>query len=81
MQYGKLCSDPERTAYYKLKLNEIFGDKNYVDTDSVKVDSETKFVKCIDCKYHMFSDFELECGKGYKGIVNRDDGCDKGERK
>ncbi len=38
MQYGKLCVDKERTEYYKLKLNEIFGAKAYTDTDEVKSD-------------------------------------------
>ena len=33
MQYSKLCKDPERTEYYKLKLNEIFGSGVYQDTD------------------------------------------------
>ena len=33
MQYGKLSEDPERTKYYKLKLNEIFGSGTYQDTD------------------------------------------------
>lgn len=36
-------------------------------------------VYCKDCKYLMFSDFYAECGKGYKGILNFDDFCDKGE--
>ena len=40
MQYGKLCTDPERTAYYKLKLNEIFGSGAYQDTDSVRGENE-----------------------------------------
>ena len=39
-----------------------------------------EFVKCTDCIYSTFSDFELECGKGYKGIVNRNDGCTKGRK-
>lgn len=34
---------------------------------------------CKNCKYLMFSDFYAECGKGYKGILNFDDFCDKGE--
>ena len=35
MQYGKLCDSKERTEYYKLKLNEIFGAKAYTDTDGM----------------------------------------------
>lgn len=38
-------------------------------------------VYCKNCKYLMFSDFYAECGKGYKGILNFDDFCDKGELK
>lgn len=36
-------------------------------------------VYCKNCKYLMFSDFYAECGKGYRGILNFDDFCDKGE--
>lgn len=36
-------------------------------------------VYCKDCKHLMFSDCYAECGKGYKGILNFDDFCDKGE--
>lgn len=36
-------------------------------------------IYCKNCKYLMFSDFYAECGKGYKGILNFDDFCDKGE--
>lgn len=52
MQYGKLCTDPERTEYYKLKLNEIFGDKAYVDTDSVKHDGKTTETSFVDESWH-----------------------------
>lgn len=40
MQHGKLNISPERTAYYESKLNEIFGAKTYVDTDSVRGESD-----------------------------------------
>ena len=36
MQYGQLRTNPERTAYYKSKLNEIFGTSCYQDTDTVR---------------------------------------------
>lgn len=36
-------------------------------------------IYCKNCKYLMFSDFYGECRKGYKGILNFDDFCDKGE--
>lgn len=39
MQYSKLCTDPERTTYYKQKLNEIFGSGAYQDTDGVAKES------------------------------------------
>ena len=35
MQYGTLGTSPERAAYYKSKLNEIFGSGTYQDTDCV----------------------------------------------
>ena len=40
MQYGKMRTDPERTAYYKQKLNEIFSSGTYQDTDSVRGESD-----------------------------------------
>lgn len=48
MQYGKMCSDPVRTAYYKLKLNEIFGSGMYQDTDTVKQDGYKAEITLID---------------------------------
>lgn len=36
-------------------------------------------VYCKNCKHLMFSDFYGECKKGYKGVLNFDDFCDKGE--
>lgn len=38
-------------------------------------------VRCLDCKYFMFSDCYGECGKGYMGVVRPDDFCSRGERK
>lgn len=38
-------------------------------------------VRCLDCKYLMFSDCYGECGKGYMGVVRPDDFCSRGERK
>ena len=32
-------------------------------------------VICGECKYSVYSDCYLECGKCYKGIVNYDDSC------
>lgn len=40
MCYGKMANEPARTAYYKSKLNEIFGSGAYVDTDGCKEDIE-----------------------------------------
>lgn len=38
-------------------------------------------VKCIECKYLMFSDCYGECSKAYMGIVHPWDSCGKGELK
>ena len=40
MQYGKMCTDIERTAYYKSKLNEIFGTGCYQDTDMIRGEND-----------------------------------------
>ena len=42
MQYGKLCTDPDRTAYYKQKLNEIFGSGTYQDTDCITKETDSE---------------------------------------
>lgn len=41
---------------------------------------EQSQVKCKECEYLMFSDFDGECSKGYKGIVSPNDSCGKGKR-
>ena len=38
-------------------------------------------IECWECRYSFYSDFYLECGKGYKGIVNYNDTCEHGEKK
>ena len=38
-------------------------------------------IECWECKYSFYSDFYLECGKGYKGVVNYNDSCDHAEPK
>ena len=43
--------------------------------------NDVKVVRCLDCKYLMFSDCYGECGKGYMGVVRPDDFCSRGERK
>ena len=42
MQYGKLGADPERTKYYKLKLNEIFCSGAYQYTDKEVTEDDIK---------------------------------------
>ena len=42
---------------------------------------EDEPVKCKECEYLMFSDFEGECRKGYKGIVKPNDSCGRGIRR
>lgn len=49
-------------------------------TDAPTVDA-VEVVRCLDCKYLMFSDCYGECGKGYMGVVRPDDFCSRGERK
>ena len=43
--------------------------------------NENNDVRCVECKHLMFSDCYGECSKTYKGIVNPNDSCGKGERK
>ena len=38
-------------------------------------------IECWECKHSFYSDFYLECSKGYKGIVNYNDTCDHAEPK
>ena len=39
-------------------------------------------VRCRDCKHLMFSDFYMECSRGYSlGIVSPYDYCSRGERR
>ena len=38
-------------------------------------------VHCGNCEHLTFSDCYGECGKGYKGIVQSEDSCGKGEHK
>ncbi len=42
---------------------------------------DSEEVKCKDCEFLMFSDFEGECSKCYKGIVSPNDSCGKGKRR
>jgi len=49
--------------------------------NQAKQDFKDLFIRCADCKYSMFSDFELECRKGILGIANSDSGCIFGEKR
>lgn len=55
MQYGTLGADPERTAYYKSKLNEIFGSGTYQDTDCVTKEADNGSKDIVD---NIFGEFE-----------------------
>ena len=47
MRYGKLGDTPLDKEYLRLKLDEIFGTGDYIDTDTIKQDgykAETTFV-------------------------------------
>lgn len=50
--------------------------KKYIGEEKVKLEE----VKCKDCKHLMFSDFDAECSKGYRGIVRPNDTCPYGEK-
>jgi hypothetical protein len=52
----------------------------YPQADTVQPMSEENIVHCKECKHLMFSDFEGECSKGYKGIVRPNDSCPFGVR-
>lgn len=62
-----------------LKLDGGTADSaRYACDRYIKDTNKQKTVKCIDCKYLMFSDMYGECSKDYKGIVSPDDSCGKG---
>lgn len=67
-----------------IKEANADGAYGYVDAkqiaDAPTVDA-VEVVRCLDCKYLMFSDCYGECGKGYMGVVRPDDFCSRGERK
>lgn len=67
-----------------IKEANVDGAYGYVDAFQIAnaptVDA-VEVVRCLDCKYLMFSDCYGECGKGYMGVVRPDDFCSRGERK
>ena len=48
MTYGKLGSAEVDRQYWLMKLNEIFGAENYVDTDSIQQDGNQTKTAFID---------------------------------
>lgn len=67
-----------------IKEANADGAYGYVDAKQIAeaptVDA-VEVVRCLDCKYLMFSDCYGECDKGYMGVVRPDDFCSRGERK
>lgn len=83
------CKVGKETLYpYALNLinrlqaeNErLLQELQYPQADTVQPMSEENIVHCKECKHLMFSDFEGECSKGYKGIVRPNDSCPFGVR-
>ena len=54
---------------------------NFENEEVVVVNEEKNDVCCVECKHLMFSDCYGECSKAYKGIVQPNDCCGKGEQK
>lgn len=65
-----------------IQVQEIMlGNQDYA-INKAKAENENKnIVYCKDCEYLMFSDFEGECSKAYKGIVRPKDSCPYGKRR
>ena len=65
-----------------IQVQEIMlGNQDYT-INKAKAENENKnIVYCKDCEYLMFSDFEGECSKAYKGIVRPKDSCPYGKRR
>lgn len=64
----------------KAENERLLQELQYPQADTVKPMSEENIVHCKECKHLMFSDFEGECSKGYKGIVRPNDNCPFGVR-
>ena len=62
------------------EIERLLQELQYPQADTVQPMSEENIVHCKECKHLMFSDFEGECSKGYKGIVRPDDSCPFGVR-
>lgn len=65
---------------YKAENERLLQELQYPQADTVQPMSEENIVHCKECKHLMFSDFEGECSKGYKGIVRPNDSCPFGVR-
>lgn len=51
-----------------------------MDFDVIESDVEP-VIYCKDCKFLKFSDYCLECNKGYLGVVSPECYCSYGERR
>ena len=70
----------EAANSYKAEIERLLQKLQYPQDDTVQLMSEENIVHCKECKHLMFSDFEGECSKGYKGIVRPNDSCPFGVR-
>ena len=68
MQYGKLGQKEVDMAYYKMKLNEIFGN-NYTDTDSVKQDGYSAKILINDEIHNTLYPNCYACAKCERDVV------------
>ena len=69
MTYGKLSSKSVEMEYYKMKLNEIFGNENYQDTDSVKLDGYNIETSFVDENVRSLYPNCLSCAKCERDVV------------
>lgn len=79
-------SSKERLIDANALIKETNEDGTYGYVDAFQIANvptvdAVEVVRCLDCKYLMFSDCYGECGKGYMGVVRPDDFCSRGERK
>lgn len=86
MDIRKKSSNENRLIDANALIKEANEDGAYGYVDAFQIANAptvdaVEVVRCLDCKYLMFSDCYGECGKGYMGVVRPDDFCSRGERK